>query len=206
MPTTMSNLIVVLYHNIDLPVPELKPQSPPKPRLFRRKYKKQVRKGDHPPSWMEMVVEALKFIREHYAPGDDIILFGLSGGIEEDFLIVNAMVIELANQLATDEIEISCVAHIHRNKNLGVFESNDRFLRASDMLLQRRRVSLTNNDACNHGLYSVSAEIYSRMVNPKTWEENRWFHLSIHIDTATRFRSRGQARPHLMLLTPNQST
>ncbi|KAG8722101.1 hypothetical protein FRC11_002778, partial [Ceratobasidium sp. 423] len=57
------------------------------------------RKDDPPPSWMGMVVEAHKFICNHYTPGDNITLFGLSGGIEEDFLITNAMVIELAKQL-----------------------------------------------------------------------------------------------------------
>ncbi|CAE6484536.1 unnamed protein product [Rhizoctonia solani] len=128
--TTSANLIIVLYseysrvealnhigrmskhrsgsfrqlvfpdQNINPPVTDRKPQSQSKLALLTRKDKKQVNDLS-PPSWMEMVIGARKFISNHYSSGDKIILFGLSGGIAEDFPIVNSMVIELVKQLVS---------------------------------------------------------------------------------------------------------
>ncbi|CAE6469661.1 unnamed protein product, partial [Rhizoctonia solani] len=69
-------------------------------------------------------------------------LFGLRGGITEDFIIVNDMILELAKRLDTGGVTISCIAHVHRDRKKGMLELNNLFLEAVDVIGPRFRLGM----------------------------------------------------------------
>ncbi|CAE6473784.1 unnamed protein product [Rhizoctonia solani] len=133
-PARSNRQIIFPEHHMDLPALRLKPRQRSKPNPFMRKGTEPVNENDVlEPSWLKMVSGAHKFVIDNHVPEAKIVLLGISGDIVDDFSIVNAMMIELTNQLDASRIEASCIAHIHRDRKEGIFDLNNRFLQAAPL-------------------------------------------------------------------------